>query len=247
MATVYCGSCGAALSETAKFCRACGSSQEALATPAAGPASPPPPPPASPPPSQPPGPPLPPVTAGPPPPGYAPPPPPGPPPPAYLATRADSATPIAAVLSLIGGVGICALALYILAYLPLRHDLAYVYHDLPRLSDLLALATGLTATVLGVQLLRRAIANPPRAGLILLAVSVPALVLTVIAIFPDTFGIGYYSRPFYLGYNYWQDVLSFDVDYRYIPTPLLVSLIAAVLGGVTMLFAPRRAAAPDGR
>ena len=139
------------------------------------------------------------------------------------------------------------MALYALVYLPLRHDLSYVYDDPPRLCDLLTLATGLIGVTLGVQLLRRALANPPRAGLALLAVSVPALALTVLAIFPDTFHISYYSRPFYLGFNYLPDVLSIEVDYRYIPAPLVASLIAAVLGGVTMLFAPRRGAMPDWR
>ncbi len=242
MATVYCGSCGAALGETAKFCRACGSSQELLVTPAAAPASPAPPRPG--PPSL--APPLPPVRSGPPPADYAPPPPPGPPPPAHLATRTGGTTSLAAALSLIGGVGICALALYTLAYLPLRHDLSYVYNDPPRLCDLLTLATGLLATVLGVQLLRRAIANPVRAGLTLLAVGVPALALTALAIFPDTFQIDIYPRPFYLGFNYLPDVLSVEVDYRYIPTPLVGSLIVVVLGGIAMLFAPRRVtASPD--
>jgi hypothetical protein len=244
MATVYCGSCGAELSETAKFCRSCGESQEHSVTSAAVPASSAP---ARPDPLAP-APPLPPVTGGPPPPGYAPPPPPGPPPPAYLATRTSGTVSLAAALNLIGGVGICALALYALAYLPLRHDLAYVYDDLPRLCDLLTLATGLLATVLGVQLLRRAIANPARAGLALLALGVPALVLTGLAIFPDTFHIEVYPRPFYLGFNYLPDVLSTEVDYRYIPTPLVGSQIAVVLGGVAMLFAPHRATtAPDQR
>jgi hypothetical protein len=163
-------------------------------------------------------------------------------------TGAGGVASAAAALTLIGGIGICALALYSLVYPSLRYGLSYTFEELPRLCDLLALATGVLATVLGIQLLRRAIANPFRVGLVLLAIGVPALALTVLAVFPDTFHIDYYSRPFYLGYNYYWDVLHVEVDYRIIPVPLLASLALSVLGGVTMLFAPRRATAtPDWR
>jgi hypothetical protein len=230
MTTVYCGSCGASLSQTAKFCRACGNSQEVQVAPVAT---------APPPPSP---------TASLPPIGYAPPPPPGPPPPALTSTRTGEITSVAAVLALVGGIGICALALYSLAYLPFfKYDTSYVYDDLPRLCDLLTLATGLLAAGFGVQMLRRAVANPSRAGLVLLAFGVPALVLTLLSVFPDTFHIETYPIPFYLAYNYLPDVLGVEVDYRYIPVPLLASLGVAVLSGVTMLFAPGRPAAASSR
>lgn len=233
MATVYCGSCGAALSDTAKFCRSCGGSQDTTAT------APQPLPPA---PSPSPAPPLPPVSPG----FAAPPPPPGPPPPGPGPARVSDAASVGAVLALVGGTGICLLALYSLLFLPLKHGFSYTYDQPPRLCDVLTLLSGLLAVGLGARSLRRAAAGSPGVGVLLLALSLPALALTVVTLYPDNFQIDFFQRPFYVDFNYFAFVLNAQVDGHYLPVPLLASLVAIVLGGLTMAAAPRRPAATPG-
>jgi hypothetical protein len=255
MAIVYCGSCGAALNDTAKFCRACGSGQGTFATPVGGieptevaeldvGAAPTTPslPPLSPPPvaakrakrAQQPG-------------FAAPPPPPGPPPPALAPARTGGVTAVAATLALVGGIGICLLAVYSLVFLPLKHGLSYTYDEPPRLLDVLTLASGLLATALGADLLRRPLANRGAIGAVLLALAIPALALTIVTLYPDSFHIDFFSRPPYVDYDYFAFVLNVDVSDHYLPVPLLASLGLVVLGGITMLAPPRQSTPAPGR
>ena len=134
---MYCGSCGDALSATARFCRSCGASQEgfskqhAMATP-------------------------PPVRAPVPAPAHPTPLPPPPPPPNPGAWSQSNATGnrFAAYLAIAGGIGMCLMVLYTIVYLPLHYDSPVNFGESLQFGDLLAFGSGALAVVLGAFALR---------------------------------------------------------------------------------------------
>jgi hypothetical protein len=261
-ASVYCGSCGGALSASARFCRACGASQERFATQEAEA------PPATPPAPEPgPAPPL----AAPPPVAAVPQPEPNSqigqtalPKPPPVAPRFGTATEprssaltTAAVLAIAGGVGMCFMVLYAIVYVPLHHHFPFAFGEPLEFGDILAFAVGVLAICIGTLALRRGPASPGRSGALLMVAGLLPIVLIAVWAFPETLHIDYYfGRPFYFGFVYFCELgkAHFGGGYPgsdgyengYVQVPLLVSAAAVLLAGCVMAFArPRRAPAPS--
>lgn len=239
-ATVYCGSCGGALSVTARFCRACGASQEdftaeqQMATPP-DPAHTPPP--ASPQPLQPEPPPRPPQPLA--------------PNPGAWPQSNTTGHPIArgnraaAYLAIAGGIGMCFMVLYALVYVPLHHDFPVAFGESLQFGDLLALGSGVLAVVLGALALRRAPANPGVTGGVLMLAGVASVILVLVWAFPETLHLDYdFGRPFYFGFVYFCELgkAHFGDSYAngYVQVPLLVSSAAVLVSGCLMAFSRGR-------
>jgi hypothetical protein len=226
--TVYCGSCGEALSATAQFCRSCGAPQEdftaqqAVATPPA---------PAPPPPR--------PQPVAPSPGSW----------PQSNATGNPSVTGnrSAAYLAIAGGIGICFMVLYALVYVPLHHHFPLAFGEPLQAGDLLAFGFGALAIVLGALALKRAPASPARTGAVLMLAGVLSVALVLVWAFPETLHLDYYfGRPFYFGFVYFCELgkahIGSGYENGYIQVPLLVSSAAVLGAGCLMAFARRRRA-----
>jgi hypothetical protein len=221
-ATVFCGSCGGALSATARFCRSCGASQVEFATQQ--------------------------VVASPPPaPVHAPQPPPVRPAAPSIGALPQSRTPAnrtGAFLAIAGGIGMCFMVLYAIVYLPLHIHSPVLFGEGPQFGDVLAFGCGGLAIWLGVLALRRPPANPRRAGAVVMAAGVPAIILVLVWAFPETLGLDeLFSRPFYFGYVYLCELGNVHIGDSYgngyLQVPLLVSSAAVLAGGCLMAFARR--------
>lgn len=234
-ANVYCGSCGEALSASARFCRACGAPQD-LATQEAE-AHPPPAPslaPARPPQRSPldlPSVPQPPAVA----------------PGAGTLQRARSST--TTLLAIAGGIGMCFMVLYTIVYYPLHYHLDVFFGESLHFGDLLAFCSGVAAILIGGLALRRGPSGTGRFGAALIAAGLPTLALTVFWAFPETFNLDYYfSKPAYFGFVFFSPLGNAHVGHAYenghLQVPLLVSSAAVALGGCLMLFARGRSTGP---
>ena len=225
-ATVFCGSCGGALSATARFCRSCGASQVEFATAQAAV-------------------PLPPAPA--PAPVPAPQPPPVRPAAPSLGTLPQSRAPAnrtGAVLAIAGGMGMCFMVLYAAVYFPLHIHLPVLFGEGLQFGDILAFGCGGLAIWLGVLALRRPLANPQRTGAVVMAAGVPAIVLALVWAFPEALGLDdLFSRPFYFGFVYFCELgnahIGDSYGNGYLQVPLLVSSAAVLVGGCLMAFARR--------
>jgi len=239
--TLYCGSCGGALSASARFCRACGTSQEDFTAEQPQQPAPTPPAPAplpSPPPLQPAPPPHPPQLA--------------PSPGAWPQANANdypSATGnrTAAYLAIAGGIGMCFMVLYAIVYVPLHHHFPLAFGESLQFGDLLAFGAGALAVVLGVLALRRAPASPGRTGAVLMLAGVASIVLVLVWAFPETLHLDYYfGRPFYFGFVYFCELgkahIGDGYENGYIQVPLLVSSAAVFVAGCLMALARGRRA-----
>ena len=228
--TVYCGSCGEALSPTAQFCRSCGAPQKdftAQQPVVAQPSAPAPvPPPLNPPP---------------------PPPQPLAPNPGVWSQPSETGNRSAAYLAIAGGIGVCFMVLYTIVYLPLHHHFPLAFGEPLQFGDLLAFGSGAVAIVLGVLALRRAPASPARTGAALILAGALPLVLVLVWAFPETLHLDYYfDRPFYFGFVYFCELgkahIGDGFENGYIQVPLLVSSAAVFVAGCLMAFARRRRA-----
>jgi len=246
-ATVYCGSCGGALSASARFCRSCGASQEDFATQEADVPPPPVPSPAQPP-----------ATAQPPQPPLAelPSVPAWPPPAPRVETAGQSpsaAVTTAALLAIAGGIGMCFMVLYAIVYYPLHYHFDVFFGEPLYFGDLLAFGSGATATVLGALALRRAPSSPRITGAVMIATGLPTLILVVIWAFPETFNLDYYfAKPFYFGFVYFSQLgkahIGDSYENGYLQLPLLVSSAAVFIAGCVMAVAQgQRASRPSWR
>lgn len=206
---VYCGACGAALSATARFCRACGVPQGSFADshPAA---TQPPPPPAHPPAPQP--------QMG------------------AWSQRQVAEERWAPLLAIAGGAGMCLMVLYAIVYYPRHHDYPVNFGESLQFGDLLALGSGALAVVLGVFALRLWPLNPARNGLLLVLAGAPTLVLLLLWAYPETFNLSYYPQPFYFGFVYYADWGQAHIGSGYVQLPLLASSTAVVISGYLMGF-----------
>jgi hypothetical protein len=230
--TVYCGSCGGALSATARFCRACGTSQEdfstqeVIAAPTPGPAA------------------APPASTSQPAPQPPAPQPLAPSPGTWPQSRPNG-NRAAAVLAIAGGIGMCFMVLYAIVYLPLHYDAPINFGEPLYFGDLLVMCSGAVAIALGVLALRRAPSRPGRAGAVLILAGLPSLILVVFWAFPETFNLDYYfSKPIYFGFVYFSPLgkthIGAAYENGYIQIPLLVSSAAVLVGGCLMAFARGR-------
>jgi hypothetical protein len=242
--TVYCGSCGGALSATARFCRACGVSQEDFATQEAD---------APPPPAL-----APPVATAPQPEPNSlinqtviPTPPPAVPRVSPAPQSHSSAITTAAVMAIAGGIGMCFMVLYAIVYVPLHHHFPFAFGEPLEFGDILALAVGVLAICIGMLALRRAPTSPGRSGAPLIVAGALPIVLVVVWALPETLHLDYYfGRPFYFGFVYFCELgkAHFGSAYEngYVQVPLLVSAAAVFLAGWVMVFArPQPAAGPS--
>lgn len=240
-ASVYCGSCGGALSASARFCRACGASQEEFATQEAD--APPPPAPAPEPAS------APHVSTAPQqqpkalidqdfvatPPPVA--------PSAGLAPQPQSsAITTASVLAIAGGIGMCFMVLYAIVYVPLHHHFPFAFGEPLEFGDILAFGAGFLAICIGSLALRRAPASPGRSGALLMLAGVLPIVLVVVWALPETLHLDYYfGRPFYFGFVYFCELGKAHIGSGYVngyvQVPLLVSSAAVLIAGCVMAFA----------
>jgi len=163
------------------------------------------------------------------------PPPPSPayaPPPAYARAATGSPPPldvIAAVLAIVGGAGMCFIALYATIYLPLHHDFGVNYGESVRIGDALAVASGLVAVAIGVLVLARPGSNRMARGVWLLAAGTPTLIAAVVWSFPQTFHVTIFPEPFYFAYVFFTDLGVTHIGTGYVPLPL-VGACAMVIG-----------------
>jgi len=192
MTPVYCGTCGVSLSETAKFCRTCGSAQTVA-------------------------------------PGF------GPTPTARSLTTADT---MAAVLAIIGGAAICFVTLYAVFYLPLHDEFPVNYGESPRIGDLLALASGLVAIVVGVLLLTGRPGSTTTRGILLVAAGTPTLIAALLWAFPQTFHLSLFPVPFYFAYLYFTDLGVVHIGDGYVPLPLVAACAMVIAAGLAVLTRP---------
>jgi hypothetical protein len=234
--TVYCGTCGGTLSATARFCRACGASQEdfteeqppgfAAAPPVSSPRPLQPEPPPSPRPAV---------------------PSPGAWPRANAAAHSDTTgNRPAAYLAVAGGLGMCFMVLYVLVYVPLHHHFPVAFGESLQFGDLLAFGAGVLAVVLGVLALRRAPTNPGRTGAVLMLAGGASLILVLVWALPETLQLDYFQQPFYFGFVYFCELgrahIGDGYENGYVQVPLLVSSAGVFVAGCLMAFAHRRRA-----
>jgi hypothetical protein len=224
MTPLYCGTCGTGLGESAKFCRACGSAQATAAPQPARPAA-----------------------------GYQPQPP-SPYQPAPAAFAPSAARPLsalevgAAVLAIVGGAAICFVALYAVIYLPLHHDFAINYGESVRIGDVLALASGLAAIVVGLLLLTRRGGSATASGIWLVAAGTPTLIVALLWSFPETFHLSIFPVPFYFAYVYFTDLGVVHIGDGYVPLPLVIGCALVIAAGFVVISPSlTRTAAPAGR
>ena len=245
--TVYCGSCGGALSDSARFCRSCGASQEAFTAEQPHQPAPAPVPPAS-------AAPLPSPQPRQPAPATQPPaltPSPG----AWTQANANGyqgapGNRAAAYLAIAGGIGMCFMVLYAIVYVPLHHHFPLAFGESLQFGDLLAFGGGALAVVIGVLALRRAPGNPGATGALLILAGLASVILVAVWAFPETLHLDYFfERPFYFGFVYFCELgkarIGDSYENGYIQVPLLVSSAAVFLAGCLMAFARgRRPSAP---
>jgi hypothetical protein len=225
---VYCGSCGVALSATARFCRSCGVPQEdftiqAVATPPPTPAPPLPTPPPRPQPL-------------------------APNPEAWSQSNATgnlgaTGNPFPAYLAIAGGIGMCFMVIYAIVYVPLHYHLPLAFGESLQFGDLLAFGSGALAIYLGALALRPAPANPARIGAVLMLAGVPSVALVLAWTFPETLHLDF-GRPFYFGFVYFCELgkahIGNGYENGYVQVPLLVSSATVFVAGCLMAFARRR-------
>jgi len=214
---VYCGACGAELSDTAKFCRVCGSPQEQFSE--SEPEEP--------------------VTAvtkvkapiAPPPAAAVPPPPPPPQAaasPAAPPPRAQGGGGTVAALSLLaiaGGLGMAVVFVYTIVYYPLHNDLSVNFGESLKFGDLLVIVSAVAAITIGVLAVQRPPANARATGIALIAAGAPTLLLTLLWGLPETF----------------------HVDNGYLQVTLALSSTAVALAGVLVAASPVAAQQRPGR
>lgn len=214
MATVYCGACGAGLTETARFCRACGTAQLAE-PPAAAPPRPAAPQPAAPPP---------PPTAWPP-----------------AGARSPAATGplagaelVAAALAIVGGAAMCFLVLFAVVYSPLHDDYSVNYGIGVRFGDVLAFCSGLVAIAIGGLILARRPGNPTGRGIWLVVAGTPTLIVTLMWVFGSTLDLTTYPLPFYFAFVYFTDLGVVHLGDHYLPLVVLAACAMPVAAGVAI-------------
>jgi hypothetical protein len=231
-ATVYCGACGAELSGTAKFCRACGSPQEQFSesetevpitavTKVKAPIAPPPAAAAPQPP-----PPLPPAAAV---------------PVAAPAPRTHSGggfDAVASLLAIAGGLGMAVVFIYTIVYYPLHNGYSVNFGESIKFGDLLAIVSAVAAITIGVLAVQRPPANARATGVALIAAGVPTLALTLLWGLPETFHLTTYPQPFYFGFVYFSDLGHTYVDNGYLQVTLAASSAAVALAGLLIAASP---------
>ena len=224
--TAYCGVCGTQLGAGAGFCRACGAAQDQFAQPVAAEK----------------------IVAAPQP----------SPTPQYRGVavayaspqrrRASGAAGLAAVLAIVGGLGICVVVLYATVYYPLKFHYGINFGDSLQFGDVLGLVSGAVAMALGVLILRQRVHNRGGVGLLLALAGVPTLVLALLWTYPETFHLSPYSVPFYTGYLYFTDFGVIRIGSGDVPVPLIGSTLAVIAAGALIaFFAPRPLSGGAGR
>lgn len=232
----FCTQCGAPISGSARFCRACGAARDPLetATPSPDtaaatlvqpvttirPAAPSPP--ALPPLPSPP--PLPPVV------GYP-----------HPQDRRGGASG-ASILAIVGGLGMLLMVLCAIVYYPLHYHQSLNYGGPLQFGDILAFGSALVAIAVGINGMRRPASDSKLSGIVLLAAGVPTLVLTVLWAFPETFHLTFYPQPFYFGVVYFTRFGQAHIGDGYLQVPLAASSMAVILAGLLMQFGSARPA-----
>ncbi len=202
MSTVYCGTCGASLSETAKFCRACGNAQ---ATPYQAPQAPAPEP--APPPLQ----------AN---------------PVAVAARQSPSASDVlVGLLAIVGGVAMCFITLFATIYQPLHHDFSVNYGESVRLGDVVAFASGLVAIAIGRFFVTARPGNRKSRGTWLVVAGTPTLIVALLWSFPEAFNLSLFPLPFYFAFVYFPDLGTVHIGSGYVPLPLVIACAMVVAAG----------------
>lgn len=230
----FCTQCGAPISSSARFCRACGAAREPL-EPAATPdtaatvvhpatAVKPTPPPLPELPPLPSPPPLPPVV------GY----------PQAHGRRAGASG--ASILAIAGGVGMLLMVLCAIVYYPLHYHEPLNYGEPLQFGDILAFASAVAAIAVGIRAMRLPAGGSKLNGIILLAAGAPTLVLTVLWAFPETFHLAFYPQPFYFGIVYFTRFGQAHIGSGYLQVPLAVASMAVVLAGILMQLGSARPA-----
>jgi zinc-ribbon domain len=219
----FCTQCGAAISSSARFCRNCGAAREPLQAAATSPdtaatflqpatAAPPlralPPLPSSPP--------LPPVV------GY----------PQSQGQR--TAASGASILAIAGGIGMLLMVLCAIVYYPLHYHEPLNYGASLKFGDILAFGSAMVAMAIGIRAMRQPAAGSKLAGIVLLAVGVPTLVLTILWAYPETFHLSFYPQPFYFGVVYFTRFGQAHIGSGYLQILLAASSIAIIVAGILM-------------
>jgi hypothetical protein len=226
MSTGYCEACGASLSGDAKFCRSCGA-----ARPVSTAQAPPTPPPAST------------ATATPPPVAV------GMVPPVPSSRPAVSAAArFGAVLAIVGGLGMCFVTLYAIAYLPLHHHEPLNYGGSLQFGDLLALGSGLVAMAIGIHLITGRPGSAAVRGVLLALAGMPTLVLAVLWAFPSASHFTVFPTPFYFGLVYFTDLGLAHTSSSVLSIPLVGACLIVIAAAIVVaLPAAQTRLAPQGR
>lgn len=176
-------------------------------------------------------------------PSLPPPPPPFPPPGALQVGRSAPPPVVAAGLAILGGIGLCFLALYATVYRPLHYDYPVNFGEPIHFGDVLALLSGAAAIAIGILLLTRPGNRNVRAALLVVA-GLPTLLFALMWTFADTFHLDWYSNPFYFGYVYFAEFGQAQIGSRYVQALLVASCLMVVGAGlIAALFPSRQSAA----
>lgn len=140
----------------------------------------------------------------------------------------------AAVLAIVGGLGMCFVVFWALVYLPLHYHESLNFGDSLRFGDVLALLSGAAAIGVGVLALGGRIRNPRGAGGILGLAGAPTLILTILWAYPETFHLSLYPVPFYVAHIYFVDFGVVRIGSGEFPLPLVGSVLAVIAGGALM-------------
>jgi hypothetical protein len=159
--------------------------------------------------------------------------------------RLTGADYIAAVLAIIGGAAICFVTLYAVFYLPLHDEFPVNYGESPRIGDLLALASGVVAIVVGILLVMGRPGSARARGIWLVVAGTPTLIMALLWAFPLTFHLSLFPVPFYFAYLYFTDLGVVRIGDGYVPLPLVVACTMVIVAGLAILSRPPvRAVAP---
>jgi small basic protein len=142
------------------------------------------------------------------------------------------------VLAIIGGAAICSVTLYAVFYLPLHDGFPVNYGESPRIGDLLALASGLVAIVVGVLLSTGRPGSASARGVLLVAAGAPTLIVALLWAFPQTFHLSLFPVPFYFAYLYFTDLGVVHIGDGYVPLPLVAACAMVIAAGLVVLARP---------
>ncbi len=140
----------------------------------------------------------------------------------------------AAGLAILGGFALCALTLYATIYEPLHYHFPVNFGESLHFGDILVFAAGAVGIAVGALLLSRPGSATAR-GAILVGVGLVILLIAVVFVFPDTFHLDPFNKPFYFGFAYFAEFGQAEIGTRFVQVPLVIACAMLIGAGLTAM------------